>query len=325
MARSGWYKVSLAPLVLALCAAVSLPARAQTVDPDTAATAQALFDQATADMDRKQYASACPRLEEVTRLIPAGLGAKLALGECYEAQGKLASAWSQYALVQDQATAAGQAERSQEAGAKAAALRPRLATLTIEIPDAVRGIPGVMVTRNGVRVGAGQFGTAIPVDAGAHDIVVSAPDHTPWRKRVEVVADGANVTVETGGPVPGLAPKPEPPPSRPWQRPVALGVLGLGAAAAGVGVALGVVALEKNGQSNSDNHCNLKDFCDTTGAALRNDARAFGNGSTVALAAGGAVLAAGVLLFALAPEARERKVAVRVEAGPLGLGLRGAW
>jgi len=325
MARTRCPKLSSVAVACALAAMSPSAARAQAVDPDTAAAAQTLFEQASAEMDRKQYASACPRFEEVTRLIPSGLGAKLALGECWEAQGKLASAWSQYALVQSLAASAGQTERSQEAGAKAAALRPRLATLTIEVPDRVSAITGVTVARNGVLLGGAQFGTPIPVDAGAHDIVVSAPEHTPWRKRVEVVADGASVTVEVSAPTPGVPSKPEAPPSRPWQRPVAIGVMGLGAAAAGVGAALGVVALEKNGQSNADNHCNLKDFCDPAGAALRNDARAFGNGATAAIIAGGATFALGVVLFALAPAARKETTAIQVEIRPGALGLRGTW
>lgn len=45
----------------------------------------------------------------MTRLVPEGLGAKLTLAECYESQGKLASAWTQYTVVESMAARTGQA------------------------------------------------------------------------------------------------------------------------------------------------------------------------------------------------------------------------
>src|SRR5690242_14919661 len=120
-------------------------ARAQPVDSRKAAAAQALYDQATSEMDAKRYATACPKLEEVTRLIPEGLGAKLTLGECYESQGRLASAWTQYTLVSASAVKAGQSERSQRAAAKAAAIEPRLARLSLDVPEATRTVSGLAI------------------------------------------------------------------------------------------------------------------------------------------------------------------------------------
>ena len=300
-------------------------ARAQDVDPENAAAAQALFEQASMEMDKRQYASACPKLEEVARLVPSGLGAKLALGECYEAQGKLASAWSRYALVQSLATAAGQPQRSREAAEKAAALRPKLATLTVQVPDNVRGVAGITVTRDGVLLGGAQFGAALPVDAGAHEIVVSAPDYLPWRKRVEVLVDGANVTLEVGMPVPGRAPSRPVPPPRSWQRPLGLGFMGLGLAGAGVGAVFGAMALNKNDDSNADNHCNTNGFCDAAGAASRNKAVAFGNTSTAAFIAGGTLLAGGVLIFVLTPSASHEKTEIQAAISPGELTLRGTF
>lgn len=316
-------RLSLTGAALALAALAGGTARAQVIDPDKAAAAQAIFEQAVAEMDNKQYASACPRLEEVTRLVPSGLGAKLALGECYEALGKLASAWSQYALVQALAASAGQPERSQEAARKAAALKPRLASLTVRVADAARSIAGLSVVRDGVLLGEAQLGEPVPVDAGAHEVVVSAPDHKPWKKRVEVVADGVNVVVEAGAPT-AIVKLPEQgaaAPAATWQKPLALGVIGLGAAAAGVGAALGALALDKNSQSNQG-HCNAEGFCDAAGADLRNDARAFGNVSTAAIIAGGALLAGGAVLLVVAPGAKRAGSALEIEVRPGGLSLR---
>ena len=55
--------------------------QARAADPERVLAAQALYDQATAEMEAKDYPSACSKLEEVTRLVPEGLGAKLTLGQ----------------------------------------------------------------------------------------------------------------------------------------------------------------------------------------------------------------------------------------------------
>ncbi|NUO48654.1 MAG: tetratricopeptide repeat protein [Polyangiaceae bacterium] len=100
-----------------LCAAA--PARA-----DNAGAAQQLYDRAVELMGQKNYAEACPKLEEVTRLVPDGFGAKLTLAECYEAQGRLASAWEQYMFVESAASRANQGDRQRLAAERAAALKP---------------------------------------------------------------------------------------------------------------------------------------------------------------------------------------------------------
>jgi len=94
-------------LALTLHLLAPSPALAQGVDPQRALTAQALYEQATAEMDAKSDRSACRKLEEVTRIVPEGIGARLTLGRCCEARGSLASAWSQFALVQVSITPGG--------------------------------------------------------------------------------------------------------------------------------------------------------------------------------------------------------------------------
>src|SRR5262245_25783154 len=59
--------------------------------------AEALYDAATKAMDGNDYAAACPKLEEVVRLVPHGVGARLTLARCYEGAGRLASAHASYA------------------------------------------------------------------------------------------------------------------------------------------------------------------------------------------------------------------------------------
>ncbi|WP_437282014.1 hypothetical protein WME90_16070 [Sorangium sp. So ce375] len=326
-------------LVLWLVMLSPAAAHAQSVDPQTALAAQALYEQASAEMDEKNYVSACRKLEEVTRLVPEGLGAKLTLGECYEALGKLASAWSQYALVQAMAPKAGQMERAERAAAKAGALRPKLATLTIEVPEAVASTPGLAITRDGVPVGAAQWAAPLPIDAGGHEIVAIAPGRKTWKKQVEIVADGAQVKVAvppldpekiagTAGPAPSARPE------RPWQRPAAFVGMGLGAAGLAAGAVLGGLAVAKNGESNEQNHCDAQNRCDPTGISLRHDAVGLGNGSTVALVVGGLLAAGGVVLFVTTPSAgasgeraasREAPLTASIALLPGGVALRGIW
>jgi hypothetical protein len=335
-------------LAIALSAIAPASARGQTVDPQRALAAQALYAQATAEMDAGNYATACLKLEEVTKIVPEGLGAKMTLGQCYEARGLLASAWSQYALVESLAAKAGQEERSRTAGEKAAALRPKLATLAIEVPPEVRSIPGLAIARDGLILGEAQWGLPLPIDAGAHEITATAPGRKAWSKRAEVSADGERVVVQvealavapnaaaTPSAAPTLGPTPiiDGPRERPWQRPVAIGAIGLGVAGVGVGAVLGGLALSKNGASNRDNHCDAQDRCDPTGLELRKEAVGLANASTGVIVAGAVVLAGGVVLFATAPASGVKQEragtgngwwSAKVVLLPGGAQVRGAW
>lgn len=320
-------------------------ARAQSFDPKNALAVQALYDQASAEMDAKSYASACPKLEEVTRLVPEGIGAKLTLGACYEALGKLASAWSQYALVETMAARAGQPERAQRAAERAAALKPKLATLTIDVAPDARSIPGITVLRDGSLVGEAQWGTPIPVDAGGHVIEARALGYTPWKKDVEIVSDGAKTSVivrplkadpTAAGSAPGapivIAP---PPPDRTWQRPLGIAMTAIGGTGVGAGLLLGALAIAKNSESKSDDHCDASNLCDATGLGLRSQAVGLGNASTATLIAGAAVLAGGVAIFLTSPpekkapaEAARRSDGARsvtLGLAPTSVSITGRW
>lgn len=309
------------PAVVALLFAPAL-AGAQTPDAQ-AAIATALFQQASAEMDQKSYASACRKLEEATRLAPEALGAKLKLAQCYEAEGKLASAWAQYSVIRDIAERAGQTPRAKRAAAGASALEGKLATLTLEVPAPVRAIPGLVITRDGTQVGEGQWGTPLPVDKGTHSIVAAAPGREPWKRQVVVEADGARPTVvveapaaahgaRSAGPLPASAaprssvtkPLPEatsPAPDRPWQKPAGIAAAASGVAGLVAGGVLGGVAIAKYTESNRDGRCDARNVCDPRGLALRDEALRLGDASTALFIVGGAALLGGVVLLAMAP------------------------
>jgi hypothetical protein len=333
---------ALSLLALFLTLLAPTPGHTQTADPQRMSAAQALYDQAAAEMDAHKFASACPKLEEVTRLIPEGLGAKLTLGECYEGLGKLASAWSEYTRVEELAAKAGQRERARKAANVAAALRPRLATLTIEVPDEVRATPGLGITREGVPVEKAHWGTPLPVDVGEYEVVVTAPGRKRSAQSLRVAADGARfllvvkplemeVSLPKAAAAPTLASSGR---TRPWQRPAGLIAMGVGAAGVGAGALLGGLALSTKAQSNADGHCLANNRCDPTGLSLRERAGGFADAATGALVAGSVVLAGGLVVMLTAPTAAEKQERVgarragwsaAVGLTPGGLSVQGVW
>lgn len=360
MQRSRFQTRLLAALGASL--AVVLPAgsgQAQTVDAQKLATSKALFDQATAEMNRGQFATACPRLEEVVKLLPDGIGAIMTLAECYEGAGSLLNAWSKYSVALAAATSAGQADRAKRAAAKAAALQARLGKISVVMSEAARALPGVQVTRDGVDLGPLQWDLPVPVDPGDHEIVVRASGRKPWKQRV-TVAEGATQAVEvplpdpgatavvpkavpvvpvvpalaTTPPPPALAPRAAPLPLLPpsaaevassssWQRPVGVVAAGLGVVGIGVGAVLGATANSKWSQSTKAGdraYCDASNVCGPTGMALRNTVYDLARGSTAAFIAGSVLVAGGALVFFTAPRS-----STRVGVTSSGLLMEGTW
>ncbi len=316
----------------ALAAVTARPARAQSPDARAMAVAQTLHEQAVVALDAKDYATACPKLEQVVRLLPAGLGAQLSLAECSEGQGRLATAWATYLLVEAAAAQTHHADRQQAAHAHAAALKPRLSRLTIAVSEVAREAMGIEVRCDGRVVPPGEWGVPLPVDGGAHVIVATARGKQRWERDVDVRAEGASVTVsldalaDAVGPAgSGLGPVAPPPVGAPagasaWSVPRVAGIAvgAAGVVALGVGVGFGLHAIST--KSASDAHCNAADRCDAMGIDLRASSLSAGNWSTAMFLVGAAAVAGGVVLFVTAPPGP-----ARVAVGPRGLALHGAW
>ncbi|WP_437769199.1 hypothetical protein WMF27_09730 [Sorangium sp. So ce281] len=323
---------------------VPATAGAQAADPRTMAAAQSLFEQAVVEMDSKDYASACPKLEQTTQMLPNALGAKETLARCYEAQGRLASAWAQYGLVEALASRTGQAQRAAAAGRKLVALRPTLATLTVELPDAVRRLPGISITLDGLALGAAVWAAALAVDRGEHVIEAKAPGHRPWSRRVVIGEDGAHARVEVplleaeqaapapvtpahampapvtpapampapvtpapAMPAPAMpAPAMFAPTAHPWQWPVGIAAVAAGATGLGATGVLAALAAGKKNASNEEGHCDARNTCDEIGLDLRAQAMQLGNGATAALVVGSVLAAGGVVLLVTAPSRKDR-------------------
>ena len=155
----------------------------------------------------KKVDLACAKFAESARLFPRA-GVLLNLASCHETQGKIASAWTEYALANSAAHKEGRADREEIAQKKIAALKDELSWLTIQVPAGTEG--GLEVRRDGVAVGRGAFGVAIPVDPGEHVVVFESPDTPRGELRVTVGprGDRKSILIPTRPPLP---PVPAPP------------------------------------------------------------------------------------------------------------------
>jgi serine/threonine-protein kinase len=170
----------------------ALPARAQNAPPDSAA-AQALFDQAKRLMNEGKFQEACPKLEESQRLDPAS-GTLLNLADCYEHQGRTATAWSKFLEAAAAARASNKLERERVARDRASAIVSKVPNIVITV-TASDATPDLEVKRDGTRVGQAQWGSPIAADPGLHEISASAPGRSTWHTSINLEPNGRTSTV----------------------------------------------------------------------------------------------------------------------------------
>jgi len=311
-----------------------------------AAAAEAFFQDGRALFDAGKFAEACPKLAESHRLDPA-TGTLLTLALCHEGEGKLATAWAEFVEVEGRARREGREDRVTIAAERAAAIKPRISTLTIDVTPELAPTQGLEIRLDGVAVGAPSFGVAVPIDGGAHKVEALAPGKTTWLGTVSVKneSDAARVAVpalrdSVRAVPPAPEPKPvepvpvtqasEPKPSGGWMSTAGLVTAGVGVVALGVG---GYLALDAKGDyDDAKRGCSGPDGldCPTPGPFEDvNSARSQGNVATVVMSVGGVALAGGAALWFLAPKTSTKAPAVgrvrleRVGVGPRGVVLRG--
>jgi serine/threonine-protein kinase len=313
--------------------ACAVPARA-LAEGDDVATAQVLFEDGRKLMAQHQYADACPKLAESQRLAPA-IGTEFNLADCWEHQGKLASAWAAFLDVVDQTHKRGEAQRESVARVRAAAIEPKLGRLTIQVPTSA---PDEQVLRDGEAVRPQVWGVAVPVDAGDHRIEAHAPGRGGWSGTVHT-SDGQSATMS----VPDLPIAPSPPPEPAAAPPAAtsssvaapapvvtttdhtaaLLVLGTSVVLTGVGV-LGLLEHDSQVSAyNADSSCPPIDS-NTRPAHCNDLVSAADSWKTVAIVGfvgAGVALAAGVTLWILAPRHPVAGGAAGIGCRALGAGL----
>ncbi|MCA9617825.1 MAG: hypothetical protein KC731_02320, partial [Myxococcales bacterium] len=221
---------------------------------------------------------------------------------CYEKLGRYASAWINFEEARARAVKAGQDNRVAIASERAEALEPRLSRLEILVPNPPEGL---VVERDGVEAGAGQWGVALPIDGGPHAIVARAPGKKPWKTTVEAKPENDRVEVsipelEDAPPEPEPIVPPTPAPADDTGLVAGAIVAGsLGVIGVGLGAAFGVLAMGKD--SASLDHCpEPPNGCTAEGVDLRNQAFTFAHVSTTGFVVGGVGLAVGAVLLGVA-------------------------
>lgn len=290
------------PKLLAAAVFTSAMALASSARAQNAAAADVLFQKGKEAFDAKRYAEACPAFAESYRLDPVS-GSLVALASCYEADGKLASAWSRYGELASLAEREGKKERAEAARQRAKELEPKLARLTVSVAPDAAALQGLVVKRDGTELGAASFGTAIPVDRGEHTIEATAPGHAPFAQKVSI-QDGATMSVSIpaltseGGTTPPPPPSPDTTPQSSGSPLKTVGwvSIGVGGVAVIIGGVVGGLAIAKKSESDTLG-CDATDVCPSLAArTARRDARSLGTASTGLVVAGGIVAAAGIAL-----------------------------
>jgi hypothetical protein len=286
----------------ALLVVVPTSAAAQPRDP---AGAEELFREARALVTNGDYTAACPKFAESQRLDPA-TGTLFNLADCEEHVGHAAEAWGDFLAAAEELSPGD--ERYAYASQHAAALEPTLAHLVIVVTGTARDT--TTVTRDGVVVGEASLGVPLPVDAGAHAIVTSAPLHASRLVDVSLA--------------PGQTRRIEVEPGESIERanlPRTLGYVALGVGAAGlaIGTYFGIRALSS--QSDSEADCTAGVCRDARGISAHEDAQAFSRAADIGLAIGLSGVAAGCVLLL------SSRAQVMPTASPSGAGasVRVAW
>lgn len=293
-------------LIVLAALAFATPALAQ--EGNNKAAAEALFDEGLKLFDKGKVADACPKFAASYKLDPAS-GTLLNVGRCYEKIGKTATAWTAYRELIGLAHSENNPKREATAKQLEEKIRPRLTKLTLVTAGAAPA--GLLVKIDHVDIDVAQLGTPVPIDPGDHNVEASAPNKLPWSREIKLV-DGESVSVA----IPTLDDAPVAPPPAPVAPPAtkaeeggtsplkiaAIGVGGLGVVGLALGGVFGGIALGH--ASTAREHCVPPRPCDGEGLAARDDARSTADVSTIALIAGGALLAGGVVLWLVAPKTR---------------------
>lgn len=300
-------------LTVAVLALMPLRAARAQGETDAAATALSLFEQGRQLVTENKAALACPKFLESMKLV-AKVSTLLNLADCYERTGKLAGAWARFTEAAAMASREGQSDREAVARQRAAMLEPRLAKLTIRAPSPAEG---VTIKRDGEAVDATMLGVAIPVDPGAHVVEVTAPGKAPWSTTVQA-AQGTSVAVvvpvlqdaSSGAAAPSqgsteaVSASDQTTEAGATRRIIGLAVGGAGVVSLAVGGVFAVLAADA--KSAYEKHCGANigapsGFCDPQGISGHDDASTKALLSTVVVAAGVGLAAAGAYLYFTAP------------------------
>jgi hypothetical protein len=280
-------------------------ARAQS-----SAAAEVLFREGRSLLTAGRTAEACAKFGSSYKLDPK-TGTLLNLALCHEAEGKLATAWSEFGDVAKRASQTPGDERAAFAREQVAKLEPRLPRLVITAKEFP---PDGELEIDGQRADSGVLGTPLPVDPGEHKLIAKAQARAPWETLVRAelgkttqvhvpVLAALNVPASTRDTRPTAAPTPAPATTdSPASAATSAGIrpilgwtsLGVGVAALGLGSYFGLRTFSK--KDEGDRECSGS-LCSSKGLALHDEASQAALISTIAFGAGALGVGAGAYLL----------------------------
>jgi hypothetical protein len=298
---------------LPLAAAVfTMPALSQA-NTANKAQAETLFQEAVALMEERRYPEACRKLE-ASQELDSGIGTLLYLADCYEHEGRNASAWATFREARSQAEAAGQVERQRIAEVREKAIAKRLSYVSVTVEPT----RGQVVRLAGTALPPASLGVPIPVDPGFQRLLVTAPGKVPYSKELVVPSAPTKLSVKV--------PRLQDVNSSSFQRHSGYATLGAGVLGLLGGGVFGLIARDKNDASLDECEPDDANACSPEGVELRDQAQSFATASTVSFAAGGALAVTGLVLVLSAPEdkpGQEIVLSPKVRSSAASLELRG--
>ncbi len=327
----GRLALAVAALVAALVSGPIGPARAQT-DPMVLARAQALFDEGMALFNRGEFDKACPKFEESLSLVP-GIGTRGKLAECYERQGRTASAWRLYKEVEQLARQVHDTRRADVAAERVEALSGKLARLVVK-PGPSAGLTGFELRENSGVLTPLAYGSERVVDPGTHVIIATASGHKRWTKTITLKA-GQTKTVQ----VPELTPMTTPAGRlvQPYVgaplrinkgRTLAVAIIGFGAVSLFGGTTYFGLQARKNWKS-AEGECDSAGLCTPSGKQSADRAYLQANLANLSAGLGIVALAGGGYLWwrykCRSPGKERLQVTPVVQPGAVGLAVSRAF
>ena len=278
---------------------------AQPASAQNPAAAEALFEEARAAMASGSYDLACARFRDSDKLDPA-VGTRFNLADCEERRGRIATAWSAFRGVASELGP--EDDRKAIAEERARSLEARLPYVTLQRTSQTPS--GVRVRIDGIELGEGSIGIALPMDPGSHELVLMRAPGVDEQRSSFVLAEGQHANVPVRFVVKPIA---EAAPAAPDEASTSGGSLstrrvwtvvagGIGLAGVTTGAITGVITLDK--KSTANRNCNDDSrVCNTAGVAANDSGRKFAIASSVGFGVGIAGLATAAYLWLTEPAA----------------------
>ncbi len=149
------------------------------------AIAESLFIEGKKLMRQKKFEEACDKFSASHQIDPA-LGTLLNLAVCLEKMGKTASAWSKYSDVIARAKIKKDKSRESYARKRLKKLEPQLLYAKIVVSQEVTDL---IITLDGNVLPRQAWGTALPVDPGAHQLEAQAKGRITWSATMQIGAE----------------------------------------------------------------------------------------------------------------------------------------